>query len=206
MGVIPNSIPDQAFEIVRDRIGAIIADELQQQSAINYDDDLTAPVWMERITPFNYSETTHGAINIQLEGSNYDGETQATQYGTTNFSIYFYFSAKSSTEGIADKRAKYKLARLMGVVRGILMDSRYNRLGFEGAFITNRRVVDLAFGDPINSQDGSSVTVGRINFAVRVNENVALSSVRVLDGYGTQVTLSDTDLGYVYGISDLPTP
>lgn len=205
MGLIPQKIQPQAFELIRDRIGAIIVDELYQQAAINYTDDLDATVWQERFVPFNHSEIRHGAINITYDGTSYESETQQSATGICNFSIDFYMAAKASATSTGDKRARFKLARQIGVVRAILMDTRYKTLAFATPFIWNRRVVDIKIGDPINNEeDGTSSIMARMMFAVRVSEEVDLISVRDIDGYSTQAVLSDTDMGYHYG--ELPAP
>lgn len=200
MGLIPQKIEQQAFELIRTRIGEIIADELYQQAAINYTDDLDATVWVERFVPFGFSEIRHGAINITYDGTNYDQETQQSATGICNFSIDFYMAAKSGPDSDGDKRARLKLARQVGVVRAILMDSRYKTLAFAAPFIWNRRVVDIKIGDPVNAQDGTSSIMARIMFSVKVSENVDLISVRTIQEYSTQVLLNETDLGYKYGI------
>jgi hypothetical protein len=201
MGLIPQKIETQAFELIRNRIGEIIADELYQQAAINYTDDLDATVWVERFVPFQFSEIRHGAINVTYDGTNYDAETQQSATGICNFSIDFYMAAKSGPDSDGDKRSR---ARQVGVVRAILMDSRYKTLAFATPFIWNRRVVDIKVGDPVNAQDGTSSIMARIMFAVKVSENVDLVSVRTIDSYVTQAVLNDTDLGYLYG--ELPAP
>lgn len=199
MGVIPSPIEQTWPEKIRDRIGAIIYDELYQQNAINYTDDLSASVWVDRVVPFSHSDIRHGAVNVVYAGTDFTADSQLTSDGTCIYEIYFYFAAKTTADGDGDKLAKFKIARLTGVVNRILMDSRYKTLGFAMPSIANRRVKSIKISDPINSQDASSSVVAQMIFEVRAIDNVDPVSVRDLDSYSTQAVLNESAEGYLYG-------
>ena len=54
--LITYEIQEQNFEKVRDRIGAIIAEEILGQKAITRNDLFDAKVWIERSIPFDNTE------------------------------------------------------------------------------------------------------------------------------------------------------
>jgi hypothetical protein len=92
MGIIPSAIGQTWFEKIRDRIGAIIYDELYQQNAINYTDDLSASVWIDRVVPFSHADIRHGAINIVFGGVDY--------FEVTIFAEHEFYLENTSIEAV----------------------------------------------------------------------------------------------------------
>ena len=72
MAVINVQIPEQNFEIIRDRIAEIIVDEMANQAAMYYDDDLDiiGGVYVERTWPMDATEQV--IINVLTKGGRYD--------------------------------------------------------------------------------------------------------------------------------------
>ena len=147
MGVIPSPIPQQAFERLRTRIFQVISDELFQQAAINYDDELDANVFVERFVPIGESEMP--AVNISYDGTTYPSQSHEAANGLHSFSIDVYAKAKTSTDNRGDFIARQRLHRLVGILRAILMDTRYITLGFSRPSISGTAVTDIKIADPI---------------------------------------------------------
>lgn len=196
MGVIDQPIQKQAFEYIRDQIAYILADELYQQSALQYDDEIISKVYRERFVPLNATESP--CVNICFDRTNYSGEARSDQDGICRYTIDCYYTARAMSGYRADQLSKFRVHKMIGIIRAILMDRRYVTLGFAKPFISNRRVVDLIVSDPVDTKDMSSTSMARIIFEVRVLEQ-SLDIQPISDfTFQTQVLLGDTDLGYVY--------
>lgn len=201
--LISTVIPPQSFEIVRDRIGRILADEILNQFQISYNPDLRAKVWNERFIPFDKTETP--AINVGVLEGSYDGQTVIQSDGTYKFYIDCYFSSKSDSNTSGDTRAMLKLQRLLGVCRAIIEDSRYKTLGFSTppGFVMHRRITSMQIENPRQKEhDAESNVMGRLTLEVKLPEypspvtgvNWAMSN--------TQVSLQDSGKGYVWAIDN----
>ena len=82
--IITEIIPIQGFEIVLNKIGVILFEELSNQKliqVINGDFDL----FIERQEPYDKSEDV--VINISLDNDNFTGKTQKDSQGLTSFFI-----------------------------------------------------------------------------------------------------------------------
>jgi len=193
---ITTAIPEQAFELIRDKIGLIIADELAAQFVLNPDPRIDAPVFIERIVPIDKSETP--VINILYSRSNYDNNTAIKSDGENTYNIDVYSKGKSKEGEQGDTLAMIALARLLGVIRAILESPHYLTLGFAPPFIKKTTVTGIQVADPRDNQDGANMMMGRLTFtvdAVDVTEQIQPVDA---EGYDTQVKLSETDKGFVY--------
>ena len=196
--MITQAISPQAFELVRDRIGEILAFELAAQADFTYGEIPDLTVYSERFIPFDNTELP--AINISLSRGLLDSQTAIQSDGTYRFNVDVHTLSPSSEGSPGDSEAMYKLHRLIGVVRAILEDPIYKTLGFVPPFVMNRHVDDIAIADP-DSQDTSSVVMGRLIFVVRVPETVNLIVPNLISGYETNVKLALTDKGYIFSES-----
>lgn len=199
MSQIDAPIPQRAYELVRDRIALIIAQELYTQSTLLYDDNLLADVYLERTSTLAHTECP--AVNVCLSDGDYLGETVDTQDGLYMFHIDVYTKAKASGTGInnrGDRAAGVKLHRLIGVINAILMHKKYLTLGFTRPFISNRRVAAIKMTNPINNEDNTSTVWGRLEFTVRVPENQLDILPNNLDGLDTTLKLDESEQGYIW--------
>jgi hypothetical protein len=197
MSVITTLIPAQSFETVRDKIGAILADEVHNQSVLdNNNPDLDAIVWIERLVPFDKTELP--AINVMLSNGKYDGQTIAQHDGTYNYNIDVHTSAKSTANNNGDKLAMLKLQRLLGIVRAIIHNPKYVRLGFAAPFIIHRGIETLQISDPQINGDALHSVMGRLVLSVKVPETAELSAPVAIAGNTTAVKLQLTDNGFKY--------
>lgn len=203
MGIITGIIGESAFEKIRNRLYEIVVDELEQQSAITYDDDfLDATVYLERMVPFQLSEMP--AVNISFVSGDADKETKNTADRTYGFNIDFYGASPTTSTERGDLRASMRVQRLMAVVDAILRDKRYITLQFQKPFIMNTRVESVKIGNPTDTKDAANVVLGRLVFNVRVPECVQDIEPRDLPGYSTQVLIDESSSGYVYSGDNVP--
>lgn len=196
MSVILTPIPQSAFELIRDRIGAILAEELDTQAQLTYDAEVDAVVYIERFTPFNQSE--YPAVNVSCARVALDGHTIEQSNGTETFVIDIYQKSNSAPGVDGSAQAVRKMHRLVGICRAILEHSKYQTLGFKPPFISSRRVVDIKFADPETTKDSVSVARGRIIMEVKCRELNGLVSPPLIDGYETVLKLNVSDAGYYY--------
>lgn len=196
MGRITEPIQPQAFEIIRDRIFEIIADELYQQAAINYDDELDANVYLERAVPVNQSECP--AVNIYLTQGSYLDESKNTARGEYTYAVDIYTKASSVAGTRGDLIASERMGRIMGAIRAIIMDHNYITLQFARPFIENVRVEGFSIANPSETKDAANMILGRLLIKVRATQSVQNYPPTTLDGYDTQVQISESAQGYLY--------
>jgi hypothetical protein len=200
MSLITGIIPPQNFEVVRDRIGVILADELAHQYQLNGNNaDLKAPVFVERFTPFGQDELS--AVNVCLAKGLFTGQTQVQTDGNYTFNIDVYHKAKSQAnpDKKGDSLAMFRLQKILGMIRVILENPQYKTLGFTPPSIMNRHVQSIEIADPFSKQhDAVSSVMGRLSYSVRVNETCDLLNPAMIGGYETKVKLYLTDEGYFY--------
>lgn len=181
--------PTQNFELILDRIGEILVDELSNQS-------VNPVVFKERIIPFD--KTDLEAVNVALAQGDFTSKTVVDRDGEYQYNIDCYVSSKSSTTDRADKLANLKLQKLMGVVGYILSASQYISLLFPKPFIKHTMVRSMRFADTGNNHDAITTVMGRIEFMVHANENSAIvSGVDFVENI-TTVKLNETNKGYIW--------
>jgi len=197
-------IGQRAFEKVRDRIYEILVDELANQVALSYDEDLDATVFKERSTPFAAVEMP--CVNIALSRGGFDNAPILKKDGTYQFNIDVWTRSKTNMIEAGDTISMLKLQKLIGVIDYILSSWQYNTLGFEKPFISRVFVDEIAIADPKRNEDAESIMMGRLNFTVRVPENVDTLEGNLIEGYRTQVKLGLTEKGYLYSGDNIPVP
>ncbi len=197
MALLTQKIPEQNFELVRDRIAEILADEILAQSLIvPLTPELNAKVFVERFVPFD--KTDIPCVNVVFANGNYDNQNTLTADGLYKYNIDVYAKAKSTTIEGGDKLASIKLHRLLGICRAILENPQYRTLAFAPPSLQRVTVVDIAIEQPQNTQDGSSVIMGRLTFDVSVCEGTQLQSANNISGWETSVQMDETPQGYQF--------
>jgi hypothetical protein len=190
--IITTEIPRGAHEVIRERIGAILADELRAQFDFRYDDLYSkATVYLERFKAFQTTE--YPAVNVSLwksENQMNDGRSSANLH---YFLIDFYTIAKSTNANKGDQLSLKLNHQLAGACRGILMHSKYFRLRFTPPFIWNTKVSSIVFDNPESTEDKNSVAHGRMIFEVKATDLNGLGLARAIEGYRTIVTLNEEE-------------
>jgi hypothetical protein len=212
--MIPSIIPQQNFEIIRDRIGLIIFQELENQYDLTNNSELEKPlfnageypesllVYVDRVITFDEAEMP--VVNVSYSGGVYDLNNPRYADGNNTYLIDVYVKSDANEDGEetdADRLAARKLTSILGKIAFILRYSDYKTLGFAPGFIGNTKVASLNNLGPLqsnNQQDSNRCIVGRIVFEVRAIETVTPIEPMDASGFLTTVKLSLTDKGYVY--------
>jgi len=187
MAVLP-SFPTQNFELIRDRIGEILTDELTNQS-------IDSVVYRERVTPFD--KTDLECLNVSLAQGDYTSKTQIDTDGEYQYNIDIYVSKKTTETDAADKLANHRLQKLIGIVCYILRASQYRTLLFANPLISHTMVTNFRIADTVN-QDATTTVMARVQFNVNCTEGSGLSDTIELDKNTTTVKLHETDKGYIW--------
>jgi hypothetical protein len=203
MPKITQAIPSQAFEIIRNRIGLILAEEIDNQSILTYDPDLDLTVWVERTVPFDKTELP--CVNVSLARGSYDSKTYRETDSTYTYNIDVFANSESSNGVDGDIDSKFILHKLLGVCRAILENQAYKTLGFLPAFVMRSAVVDLNIAET-NPNDGNYSTMGRLTLSVRVPEVSQIPDAETIAGMSTSIKLAQSNQGYYYQFGSSPTP
>lgn len=204
MAEITHEIQPQGFELVRDRIASILATELPVQGAFDPNINVSK-VYLERWVPIDPTETP--LVNVLMERGDPTQQTAKNTQGEYTYNIDVYAGAATDATDAGDKKAFLKVQKLMGIIRAILEDPKYKKLGFDDvAFIMNRHVSQLLVSPPQDAKDAGSLAMGRVVFVVRIPETVELQEGVLVSEFSTSVKLYETDKGFVFSGEDIPTP
>lgn len=197
MAKIGTIIPKQAFELIRDRIAAILNDEIANQFLLTNDHSLKLKVVTESINPVNTPNLPVVNVNFasgKYDSKNYGGSISASPY-TYNIDVYTHSNTIGNYDG--SYLSAIALQKILGVCRYALEHSAYKTLGFVAPFI--QRVycseVDIANSgknDMLNSM------MGRLTFNVDAIEITGLKIPETIVGYETIVKIENTEKGFVY--------
>lgn len=196
---MPSKITDpilaRNFEVIRDRIALILADELANQFTLQPTETvLNATVWLERFIPFDKEEIP--AIIVYTNNADYDNQNPKTQRGENVYFIDCYTKAKHTDTDQGDQLAAKKLSRLIGVIQYILSSEEYATLNFGTGLIQRRWVKSFIVDNGSGQGDGTHSIKGRVEFHVIANEEVAdPATVDVGDIY-SEFLIDESDKGY----------
>lgn len=175
------------FEIVRDKIGSILVNEVASQKGLAVNDGKDPALWdlaiyLERSSAFeNYlnSETdVVPIVNIWADNINFDGSASnisERQKATCIYNIDCYGFGKSSDVVAGgylagDEQANYTVQRAVRLVRNILFASNYTYLDLRG-LVWQRWLQSIVFYQPeINANAIQKVSAARLSFQVMFNE------------------------------------
>jgi hypothetical protein len=196
--ILTETIGVQNFEIVANRIGSILLEEINNQIDKQGFDD-TVEIFNERIEPFSKEQDV--MITIAFREAQYGGQTTRDSQGEYLYFIDIFASGWGEGETTPSIVSKNKLFRYVGLARYILSSGKYLTLGFPPGFIGGKYIEKMTldtdysnFGNHSN-YDGSYIRFARIIYRVRVQENQALWEGIALNGNTTNVSLDNTDQG-----------
>jgi len=192
-------IPQQNFELVRVRIGQILALEIANQFTLHNDAKLNATVFDDIAIPVDISYCP--AIVVSYSRTDFDNQDVRNTDGANTYNIDVFVTAETTQAERGDIKAKRILYRLLGMCRAILENPAYIRLGFSAPSIGNRRVESILINQDAQSGDAKTVAHGRIVFNVRVPEDVQLKDATDWAGTDTIMTIEETDIGYKYTLN-----
>lgn len=198
MAVITELIPSQGYEIVQNRIGEILAEEIANQQDIQgLTDDVE--VFVERIEPFDKSEDV--MISLAFREGDYDGYTQRDTQGSYMYFIDVFAAGGGVGNQSPSTNVKNKLFKYVGFIRYILSSGKIATLGFPAGLIGGKYIKKITldtdysnFGNHSN-YDGAFIRFCRIIFIVRVQENQELWAGIPLEGNDTQITYENSSKG-----------
>lgn len=194
--VIDTQIPQQNFELIRDRIAAVLATELAQQTTLGTT-GLPNKVYTERIAMFEGQEGV--MLNVSLDSGKYMAQTVKQTDGIYKYNIDAYATAKATPTTPGDTAAALLLERLLGICRYIIEDSRYLTLGFTPGFIMHRHIQTIQVGAHPNLEN---IVIGRLVLEVKAAETVALPDAVELAQSNTQAMLYCSTEGYYWSTTN----
>lgn len=178
------------FEIIRDGIAQLLANEIENQkqmaTAASLDPvDWDAGIYTERSNPWeqflNDIEDTvipRPIVNVWYDGINFDGRASNIsdrQKGTGTFNIDCYAAGIASDEPTGhiagDEHAAREVHRVTRLIRNIIMASENVNLGFQPGLIWKRWVSNITpFQPQLTSNAVQQVVAARIALQVDFNE------------------------------------
>ena len=222
--MIPALIDKQdTFEIVRDKIATILANESASQvalatAALKSDPDYwKLRIFMERSNPWeqfadNPSDTSP-IINVWFDNSNFDpsaSNVMERQKSDSVFNIDCYGYAKSKDDGgtghkPGDREAAFEAQKAVRFVRNILMAAEYTYLDLRGIVWSRSFRSVTVFQPQLDGRNVQHVIGARLacsavfnEFSPQVAENILeLVSIDILRAENGQI-LAEAD--YVYPI------
>lgn len=196
--IITETIGIQNFEVVANRIGSILLEEIENQKRLQGFRD-TTEIYLERIEP--YSKEQDVMITIAFREAQYEGQTARDSQGNYLYFIDIFCAGHGDGEIEPSIIAKDKLFRYVGLCRYILTSGKYMTLNFPPGFIGGKYIEKITldtdysnFGNHSN-YDGSYVRFARIIYRVRVQENQLLWEGVELQGNTTGITHDNSGLG-----------
>jgi hypothetical protein len=191
--IIENIIPAQNFEIVQNKIGVILLLELLNQKKLQCIDN-EIEVFLSRQTPYDKSEDV--MINVSMAQINYSGKTQIDSQGLTTYNVDIYCNSDEKQCTTGSENTRIVLNQITGLVRYILSSTKYKTLGFQAGFIGGTMVDSIQFLDNFGNQEANFVSMSRIVFTARLNENQLAWEGIALLGNDTNIKLDSTNKGY----------
>ncbi|MFA6057300.1 MAG: hypothetical protein WC756_03810 [Taibaiella sp.] len=196
MPLIKELIPPQGFELVRNRIAEILADEFISQASIHGNPEwMPSKVYVER--RISIDNTDMPVINVALANGAYSNKDVTQVDGSYQFFIDCYTQSPGTDDGDGDALAAIALHRIMGMCRAILENPEYSTLAYAPPFSCSVAVTSMTIGDYAQA-DMQNSAIGRLIFEVRIPEIVELKAGLPLSISITQVKLFNTIKGYLY--------
>lgn len=199
------------FVEIRDRLAEILVCEFEEQKNQQTDPEIieilnNTHFYAERFHPLNESEMI--GIALYLFRVVYDNQNSQASRGMHDFflDIYGRHPATEDADGTnredGDKNNAVQLQVVITLIRAILEDSRWIRLGFDPSlgetFIEGHEIESIQRTEPRDNKDAGNILMYRVVFKVRAVENTRALEGIPLGLATTTVKLQDTDQGYEY--------
>lgn len=172
------------FEIVRNQIGIILAEEIYNQLDIS-GNDMHLGIFLERTIPIDNSEES--VINISVANVDYQDHNLVSMQGSYNFFIDVYAVQIDSP---------YKVQTLLNYIRYILSNQRYRTLDFAPGFIGGTYVNSFEIETKLLSQDSDFTRTSRLMFNVRIMESENMNIGEEFYLNETNYKICESELGY----------
>ena len=191
--LITEIIPLQNFEIIKDRLGVILLEELSNQIELQCK-DVDLGVFIERQEPYDEAEDV--VVNISENNIGFGSIDEKTSQGNISFNIDVYASGNATIDFDGNTITRKKLDIFKGWIRYILSSTKYQTLAFPKGFIGGTYVDSIQNDDNYGTQDGAFVRMARIQFSVRANENQEMWNGLEFTGNDTVIKLDNGTKGY----------
>ena len=203
---IDQAIAPHKFEVVRDLLGTILADELTSQAALQTDPVIKKnleelKVVSERFRPFNEQELP--ALDIYLFSAEFDNKDQSCARNTAIYHLDIYSEGTADDDDDGDKKSAIKAHSIAGIIRGILEHNEYIYLTTEDLpgpqrFIQRTLLRSIKRMEEEFTRDAGNTIMFRIMYEVVMSEVVGTIDGQPLQLHTTEVRIDETDLGYEY--------
>lgn len=196
MAKITNVIPISKIEIIRDRIGAILAAEINNQYSLTNDTDLNLLVWQERAVAFDTTELP--AINIYFDSASEIEKTLKLSKYQLKYNIEILANSTSTSSGDGDKLAALKVHKIIRIIRYILEHPYYLTLDFSRGSISKTNIDQISIVPPVSQNDGTYTSSAQINFNVEVmEENGNILAIKAKE-ITTEIEIDESGKGYFF--------
>lgn len=182
--LIGEQIDSGNFEIVRNQIGIILAEEIYNQLDIS-GNDMHLGIFLERTIPIDNSE--EAVINISVANVDYQDHNLVSMQGSYNFFIDVYAVQIDSP---------YKVQTLLNYIRYILSNQRYRTLDFAPGFIGGTYVNSFEIETKLLAQDSDFTRTSRLMFNVRIMESENMNVGENFYLNETNYKICESELGY----------
>lgn len=182
--LIGEQIDSGNFEIVRNQIGIILAEEIYNQLDIS-GSDMHLGIFLERTIPIDNSE--EAVINISVANVDYQDHNLVSMQGSYNFFIDVYAVQIDSP---------YKVQTLLNYIRYILSNQRYRTLDFAPGFIGGTYVNSFEIETKLLTQDSDFTRTSRLMFNVRIMESENMNVGEEFYLNETNYKICESELGY----------
>ena len=182
--LIEEQIDSGNFEIVRNQIGIILAEEIYNQLDIS-GNDMHLGIFLERTIPIDNSE--EAVINISVANVDYQDHNLVSMQGSYNFFIDVYAVQIDSP---------YKVQTLLNYIRYILSNQRYRTLDFAPGFIGGTYVNSFEIETKLLAQDSDFTRTSRLMFNVRIMESENMNIGEEFYLNETNYKICESELGY----------
>lgn len=196
MAKITKVIQPDNIEFVRDRIAAVLIEELGNQAQLTYDLHLDPQVTLENT---NAEDIVNMAlVNISVAAGTYDNKDYRSVKGTYTFFIDCYTKAKTTQQIPGNYLAAQRLQKLMRLCRAILNDPIYKTLGFQPGFIYRVYLSGFDIRNMPGKNDTNNSAMGRLTLVVEATENDNLITPKLIEGYETKLNIGNSSAGYFW--------
>lgn len=171
MAILSETITEQGFAKVANRIAEILVEEIANQiEAQGFQENVE--VFLERIEPFSKEEDV--AITVAFKENDFEGYTQRSSQGNCMYFIDLFCSGYGQDDIPPSIVSKTKLYRYLGLIRYILSSGKIPTLLFERGLIGTKYIKKIMvdtdysnFGNHSN-YDASYIRFARVIFIVAV--------------------------------------
>lgn len=191
-------IAKQNYELILERIGAIIILELENQAVNFYNSDAdNISVYVENTSAFDKVDAA--SISISLAPGAWDNRHAGYVRGTYGYYVDTFTNAKTTKDAKGSFSSAVQANRIMGMVRAILEDPIYKTLGYDPGNVGNVKVTNYEIGEIRKvEQDATNSRINRLFVEIQAAENDQLLTGVALSQALTLIKLELTQHGYQY--------